>query len=109
MCWLNGPLVLVAVLGHGPVGLVPVAVDRGSWLDRAADERHQVLLADRLHTLHPNPPKPLGMLDLDGDRHERLRLAVPAIGPSLDPADPRLIDLDPAAQTLASGRTIALR
>ena len=40
----DGPLVQVAVLGHGPVRLPPIGVDRRAGLDGRFDERDQTVL-----------------------------------------------------------------
>jgi acetolactate decarboxylase len=58
----DGPLVLVAVVGHGPVRLPPVGVDGRSRLHRALDERDQALLGDIVDALQSN----LGLGTLNG-------------------------------------------
>src|SRR5436190_14192325 len=56
------PLVLVAAVGHGPVGLPPVGVDGRSGLDGAFDERDQAVLGNVVDASQPNSPETLGCL-----------------------------------------------
>lgn len=97
------PVVLVAVVGHRPVGLPPVGVDSRARLDRALDERDQAVLRDIIDALQSNAPETLGVLDLDRDRDDRLGSGLPAVDSGFDTADVRLVDLDQAGQSLAAG------
>jgi hypothetical protein len=61
------------------------------------------LLAHVGHVSEPDPPEPLGILDLDGDRDDRLGLRLASVDLVLDTADVGLIDLDMPGQPLPAG------
>jgi hypothetical protein len=68
----HGPLGRVAVLGDGPVRLPPIGVDSRAGLNDRLDERDQAGWSDVVDRLQPNPSETLGLLDLHGDRDDRL-------------------------------------
>ncbi len=106
----DGPLVLVAAVGHVPVRLPPVGVHGRTRLHRALDKRDQaVLLRDIVHVLQPNPPETLGVLDLDRDRNDRL-LAVcrPPTPASTPPTYVSSTSTKPVSLS-RRGRTIGVR
>ena len=78
-------------------------MDGRSRLDRALDERDQAVLGDIVDALQSNPPETLGVLDLDGDRDDRLGVGLPAEHAAFNPAQVGLVDLDQAGQSLAAG------
>ncbi len=51
----------------------------------------------------PSRPNPLGLLDLHGDRDDRLGRGPASLSVALDPADIRLVDLDVTRQPLTTG------
>ena len=80
-----------------------VGMDSRSRLDRAFDERDQAVLGDVVDALQSNPPETLGVLDLDGDRDDRLGVGLPAEYAAFNPAQVGLVDLDPASKAPAAG------
>jgi hypothetical protein len=102
-------LVLVPVVGNGPVGLPPIGMHGRSRLDRTLDERDHAVLGDVVDTLQPDPSKTLGMLDLDSDRDDRLGVGLPTEHPSYDsPKYASSTSTWPASRS-RPGRTIAVR
>jgi lysophospholipase L1-like esterase len=48
-----------------------------------------------IDAVEPNPPKPLGLLDLDRDRNDGLGSGLPAVDtafPTADPSDPQMFN-----------------
>ena len=80
-----------------------VGMDSRSGLDRTFDERDQAVLGDVVDALQSDPPETLGVLDLDGDRDDRLGVGLPTEHAAFDSTQVRLVDLDPASKALAAG------
>jgi hypothetical protein len=80
----HGPLVRVAVLGDGPVRLPPSGVDSRAGLNDRLDERDRAVWSDVVDRVQPNPSETLGLLDLHGDRDDRLGRRFPAGHGTLD-------------------------
>ena len=89
------------MLGHGPVRLPPVGVDRRAGLHNPVDEREQAVLSDVRDRLQADPPKPFGDLISTAIATIDFVAASPAVHSTLDTPDVRLVDLHPAAQALA--------
>ncbi len=87
-------LVLIATVAQGQVRLPAIGVDGAARLHGAVDEWQQAFLGDVGHVSEPDPPEPPGILDLYGDRNDRLGLGLASVGLVLDPANVGLVDLD---------------
>ena len=84
-------------------------MDGAAGLHRAVDERQHTVLGDVGHVSEPDPPQPPGILDLHGDRNDRLGLRLAPVDLVLDTADVGLIDLDVPDSRSRPGRTIVAR